>query len=197
MPLPVGGADTLHFAAADAGALPLECRPVSVAALVQTALARVAPLAATKGVNLVDEVPRGLPLLDLDSARIGQALFNLLENAIRHTPTGGVVRVQAWPGTVTWAGPDDGLRRRSPGVHLTIRDNGEGISPEHLPHLFERFYSVDRARSRADGGSGLGLAIVRAIVEAHGGQVRVDSDGVPGHGSTFTIRLPVKPLANL
>ena len=174
--------DLRQVAAADAGSLPLERQSVSVAELAQTAMARVTPLAAAKGVSLVEEVPRQLPPVDVDPVRMGQALFNLLENAIRHTPTGGVVHVQA--------GEDYGTDHRSPGIYLAVRDNGEGISPEHLPHLFERFYRVDRARSRADGGSGIGLAIVRAIVEAHGGQIRAESDGVPGHGSTFIVRLP-------
>ncbi len=181
--------DLRQVAAADAGTLPLKRHPVPVAELARTSMARVARLAAAKGVTLVDEVPLGLPLLDVDSARMGQALFNLLENAIRHTPSGGRVRVRA--------GQTAGADRQQAPIYLTMQDNGEGIAPEHLPHLFERFYSVDRARSRADGGSGLGLAIVRAIVEAHGGLVYADSDGVPGHGSTFTVQLPVKPLEDL
>lgn len=176
--------DLRQVAAADAGSLPLERRSTPVADLTEGVLARVAPLAAAKGVKLVDEVSRQLPAVSVDPERMGQALFNLLENAIRHTPTGGIVRVQA--------GQDEGDGDCAPGISVTVRDTGEGIPPEHLPHLFERFYRVDRARSRADGGSGLGLAIVRAIVEAHGGQVRAESDGVPGHGSTFTIRLPLE-----
>ncbi len=74
---------------------------------------------------------------------------------------------------------------------MSVQDTGEGILPEHLPHVFDRFYRADPARSRATGGSGLGLAIARAIVEAHGGDVSVASDGVPGRGSTFTVHLPL------
>jgi signal transduction histidine kinase len=103
-------------------------------------------------------------------------LQNLLANALRHTPAGGsiTVKTQAAAGT----------------VQLTITDTGEGIAPEHLPHVFDRFYRADPARARDKGGAGLGLAIVRAIVEAHHGQITAASAGVPGQGTTFTITLP-------
>ncbi|HUG13550.1 MAG TPA: ATP-binding protein [Thermomicrobiales bacterium] len=110
-----------------------------------------------------------------DGERLRQLLWNLVENAVRYTPPGG---------TVTLA-----LRRRGPVAELTVSDTGIGIPPEHLPHIFERFYRVDTGRSRAVGGTGLGLSIVRQITEAHGGQVRVRS--TPGEGSTFTVALPV------
>ena len=74
---------------------------------------------------------------------------------------------------------------------MEVRDTGQGISPEDLPHVFDRFYRADPTRSRATGGAGLGLAIVRAIVQAHGGQVSASSDGVLGHGSTITVTLPI------
>ena len=74
---------------------------------------------------------------------------------------------------------------------LTVKDTGEGVLQEHLPHIFERFYRADHARSRQRGGSGLGLAIVQAIIRAHGGEIDVESDGIPGKGSKFTIRLPL------
>jgi two-component system, OmpR family, sensor kinase len=110
-----------------------------------------------------------------DGERLRQLVWNLVENAIRYTPPGG---------TVTLA-----LRRRGPVAEVTVSDTGIGIPPEHLPHIFERFYRVDTGRSRAVGGTGLGLSIVRQISEAHGGQVRVRS--TPGEGSTFTVALPV------
>jgi signal transduction histidine kinase len=117
-----------------------------------------------------------LPFVHIDSERIEQALFNLLENSIRHTPAEGMISLQS---SLT----DHRLL-------LTVKDTGEGIPPEHLPHIFERFYRADHARNRQRGGSGLGLAIVQAIVKAHGGEINVESDGVPGNGSKFTIRLP-------
>ncbi|MEX1159156.1 MAG: ATP-binding protein [Thermomicrobiales bacterium] len=110
-----------------------------------------------------------------DPERLRQLIWNLVENAVRYTPAGG---------TVTLA-----LRRHGPVAELTVSDTGIGIPPEHLAHIFERFYRVDTSRSRALGGTGLGLSIVRQIAEAHGGQVRVRS--TVGEGSTFTVALPV------
>jgi signal transduction histidine kinase len=110
---------------------------------------------------------------------MGQVLFNLLDNAVRHTPSGGTIKVRA--------GYAPGSTGNQAHIWLAVQDNGDGIPAEHLPHVFERFYRADRARG--EGGAGLGLAIARAIVEAHGGQISAESDGVPGHGSTFTIRL--------
>ena len=101
-------------------------------------------------------------------------LLNLLDNAIKYTPSGGRV-------TAGWS--INGTQ-----VELWVRDTGAGIAPEHLPHIFDRFYRVDKARSRAEGGAGLGLSICRWIAEAHGGSISVES--APGQGSTFTVRLP-------
>jgi signal transduction histidine kinase len=102
---------------------------------------------------------------------------NLLGNAIRHTPEEGSVRVEA--------------RREGPMVAIRVRDTGEGIAPEHLPHLGERFYRVDEARARAHGGVGLGLAICRSIAQAHGGSIEFESR--VGTGTTVTVRLPAEP----
>ena len=110
-----------------------------------------------------------------DAERLRQLIRNLVENAIRYTPADGTVSLA--------------LRRHGPVAEITVADTGIGIAPEHLPHIFERFYRVDRGRSRALGGTGLGLSIVRQVAEAHGGQVRVRS--VPGEGTTFTVALPV------
>jgi signal transduction histidine kinase len=108
-----------------------------------------------------------------DHDLILQMLLNLLDNAIKYSEPGGSV-------TVSWE-PDGHA------VAIEVRDTGAGIAAEHLPHLFDRFYRVDPARSRAAGGAGLGLAICRWIAEAHGGTIAVESD--PGKGSTFTVRL--------
>jgi signal transduction histidine kinase len=110
-----------------------------------------------------------------DAERLRQLVSNLVENAIRYTPPGG---------TVTLA-----LRRHGPVAEITVVDTGIGIEEDHLADIFERFYRVDRGRSRALGGTGLGLSIVRQVAEAHGGAVRVRS--TPGAGSTFTVVLPV------
>lgn len=108
-----------------------------------------------------------------DSYRLKQVLSNLMDNAIRYTPEGGTITLS--------------LFRDNDWARLEVADTGVGISREHLPHIFDRFYRVDKARSRARGGTGLGLAIVKGIVEQHGGKVTVDSE--PGKGSTFTVWL--------
>lgn len=113
-----------------------------------------------------------------DRQRLTQVLGNLLDNALRHTPAGGNVTL-----TATRTGSD---------VHFTVTDDGDGITAEHLPHLFERFYRADSARDRGRGGSGIGLAIVKALTEAHGGHVSVTSRG-PGHGTIFTVAVPITP----
>jgi two-component system sensor histidine kinase BaeS len=133
---------------------------------------------AAKGVDLVTEVEPGLPNVAADPDRMGQVLSNLLDNALRHTPTGGKVAIRA---AIT-----GGL------IHLSVSDSGHGIPAEHLFHIFERFYRVDTARDRAHGGSGIGLAIVKALVQAHGGNVTATSSGT-GQGATFTITLPPAP----
>ncbi len=128
-----------------------------------------------KGVRLVSDIAAGLPELWLDSERIGQVLGNLLDNALRHTPAGGTVTISA-------------ATTRTGEVALSVADTGDGIPPEHLAHIFERFYRVDTARDRTHGGSGIGLAIAKALIEAHSGQLSVTSPGI-GQGSTFRILL--------
>jgi signal transduction histidine kinase len=195
--------DLRQVAALDAGALPLERRPIAVADLVQDSVARIAPLARDKAVTLINELPDDLPAVNVDPERMGQVLVNLLDNAVRYTPAGGLVSIQcsvishqssviSKQSSVARCETDVGNELFTDHCLLiTVTDTGEGITPEHLPHIFERFYRVDPARGQADGGAGLGLAIARAIVEAHGGQVSATSDGVPGHGSIFTVRLPL------
>lgn len=132
---------------------------------------------AAKGVHLNFHARRDLPPVLCDPLRITQILGNLLDNALRHTPPGGVVTVSA--------------TRNAPAcVTIEVTDTGEGIAPEHLPHLFERFYRVDTARDRHRGGAGIGLAIAKAFAEAHGGQL-TSSSGGPGTGATFALTLPI------
>jgi signal transduction histidine kinase len=136
------------------------------------------PLAEAKGITLQVEAP-GHPEVAGDAAQLRQVFYNLLDNAIKYTPAGGKVeaRVEATP----------------PGAIVTVRDTGIGIPPEHLPYVFERFYRVDKARSRAEGGTGLGLSIARSIVVAHRGDVGLTS--APGEGTTCTVVLPAEPGA--
>ncbi len=131
---------------------------------------------AAGGVRLVVDAPTDLPAVVVDADRLGQVLGNLLDNALRHTPGGGTVTLGA-------------RQRDAGGVLLTVRDTGQGIGAEHLPHLFERFYRADTARDRDHGGSGIGLAIAKALVEAHGGTITACSDG-EDRGATFVVALP-------
>jgi signal transduction histidine kinase len=154
---------------------PAQVRPEDLA---HAAVRAAAERYSDKGVSLDQAVSAGLPVVGVDVDRLGQVLGNLLDNALRHTPPGGNVRVTA-----------DSAGDR---VRFTVADDGEGIPPEALSHVFERFFRVDTARDRAHGGSGIGLTIVKAIVEAHGGTVSAAS-GPPGCGTTFTILLPAVP----
>jgi signal transduction histidine kinase len=134
----------------------------------------IEPLATDKGVQLIDRV-EALPEISIDPVRIRQVLFNLLSNSLRHTPADGSITVS---GTV---GDKE--------VCLAVQDTGEGLSADQLASVFDRFYRGDKSRSRESGGTGLGLAIVKAIVEAHGGHVAAQSEGL-GCGSTFSVFLP-------
>ena len=160
----------------EAGALNLQPSRVSPQELLETAYRRFLPAYQEKGVHLEMEVEENLPDLWVDQERMLQVFSNLLENALRYTPEGGRVTLRA-----RRAGP-----RR---VRFEVQDTGVGIPPEHLPHIFKRFYRVERSRSRAYGGSGLGLTIARLLVVAHGGRIWAESPG-RGKGSTFIVEIP-------
>jgi signal transduction histidine kinase len=169
--------DDLHdLAQAEAGQLSLNYQTIDLAQLVRDTAGSHQPVAEESGITLQTDIDPDLPALSADEGRITQVLHNLIANALRHTLSGGTIVIRA---TAT-----DGE------VLLTVQDSGDGIAPEHLPHIFDRFYRTDGSRARTSGGAGLGLAIVRAIVLAHGGSIDVVSEGV-GQGSTFTVRLPV------
>lgn len=153
---------------------------VDIAGLVAAVSAAAADRYAAKNVTLTTEAVDGW--IWADRQRLTQVLSNLLDNALRHTPSGGQVILAAAP-----AGAE---------VVLTVGDDGEGIAAERLPHVFERFYSADTAGERDRRGAGIGLAIARALTEAHGGHISVVSRG-PGTGTTFTVALPVQPPAGL
>lgn len=125
----------------------------------------------------IDDKLKNLDSLNIDPDKFGEVLYNLIDNALRHTNSGGKI-------TVSGEKPDPQK------VCITVTDTGTGIPEEHLPHLFDRFYRVDKTRSRANGGTGLGLAIVKKIVEQHEGTISVESE--PGKGTTFIITLPVE-----
>ncbi len=167
--------DLRELSLAESHQLPLEKQPTDLNALITETRQALEPLASEKDVRLTEQTD-ALPEVIVDPIRIRQVLFNLLSNALRHTPAGGEI-------TVT------GTREASE-VRLTVKDTGEGLEPDQLAAVFDRFYRADKSRSRETGGTGLGLAIVEAIVKAHGGRVEAQSDG-KGRGSTFSIILPI------
>ncbi|WP_124727043.1 sensor histidine kinase [Staphylospora marina] len=168
--------DDLHvLSLAEARRLPLEKRPTDVVSLLRRIMERVSHDAENKKVSLGLEVPDEPLVMEADPHRLTQVLLNLLVNAVRYTPEQGAVTVSV-------------RKTDTEQVEIRVADTGIGIEPEHLPHVFNRFYRTDKARSRHSGGSGLGLAIARELVLAHGGTIDVESE--PGKGTTFTVRLP-------
>ncbi len=168
--------DLQELSRTEARQIPLHQRPCDPGELVGQALARIQPQFAEQAIELTPAVAADLPPVQADPDRIIQVLINLLGNALRYTPAGGSVEISA--------------ERQGAAVVFQVADTGIGIAPEHLPHLFERFYRVDKARSRSLGGSGVGLAIARAVVAAHDGEIWAASPGL-GHGATFAFFLPV------
>lgn len=167
--------DLRTLAQAEAGELKLNPQAVAPVELLEQVRATFEHQAAQQGVTLQLDIDKGLPALRVDEVRITQVLSNLLSNALRYTPSGGAVTLAA--------------SRHAAGVTLHVRDTGPGITPDDLPHIFDRFYRADKARSDSDGASGLGLAIAKALVEAHGGTIAARS--TVGHGATFTLQLPL------
>jgi signal transduction histidine kinase len=171
-------ADLQELSLAEAGQLTLERQPTDLKQLCEQVVAAMEPQAAARGVGLVVAQPAASAISVVDADRIRQVLRNLVGNALRHTPAGGSVTL------------DCQINRRL--ATLTVCDTGAGIAADDLPYIFDRFYRGERSRSRASGGAGLGLAIVKQLVEAHSGQVRVESN--PGHGATFYVSLPISEM---
>lgn len=169
--------DLLLLALAETGQLDLDLQWLDVPQLLRDGREAFARQADEAEITLAVHSPEALPPLLADPQRMAQVLGNLVTNALRHTPAGGRVVLGA---------------SLAPGgrvVELYVADTGEGISPEDLPHLFDRFYRTDKSRARASGGAGLGLAIAKQLVEAHGGRIRADSK--VGEGTTVTLSLPI------
>lgn len=167
---------------AEEGALALHPVRTQVAELVAAAVSAAGPGFEAKGVSLATAVAPGLRPVDVDPDRMGQVLTNLLANALRHTPAAGRV--------VIAAGAGDHSQHHGSEIMISVADDGDGIAPENLRHVFERFYRADPGRDRGHGGSGIGLTISRALTQAHGGTLTASSPGL-GRGATFTITLPV------
>jgi two-component system sensor histidine kinase BaeS len=167
---------------AEEGRLTMRRRTIAVEQILTDATAQAVARYAARGVDLEVRVApdASTAMVDADPDRIAQVLTNLLDNALRHTPTGGRVVIM--------------VDRLGTAIRVVVSDDGEGIPAEHLGHVFDRFYRVDTARDRAHGGSGVGLAIAKAITEAHQGTITVHSDG-SGRGAVFTVVLPAARLA--
>ena len=174
--------DLQELSRVEAGALQLNLKPVSVSGVVDFTLKRLSGQFKSKGVSLVPDVPANLPDVMADEDRLGQVMLNLTGNALQYTPGGGKVTIAA------------GVNGRE--MRVSVIDTGIGIPEIHLPHIFDRFYRVDKSRSRqAGGGSGIGLTIALRLVEAHGGRLWAESAG-KNRGSTFTFTLPLASIKN-
>jgi signal transduction histidine kinase len=170
--------DLQELSRMEAGAYQVNLKSVPVLKLVKNLESRLSRQFEEKGILLVAAVPTGLPNVLADEDRILQVLINLTGNAMQYTPAGGKVTISA-------------LCEKNE-VRITVADTGIGIAPEHLPHIFTRFYRVDKSRTRASGGSGIGLTIAQSLIKAHHGRIWVESAG-EGKGSAFHFTLPLSP----
>ncbi len=166
--------DLRELSLAESGHLPLEKIPTDIQQIITDSLQALEPLSAEKNVQMENEAGAGSEV-SVDPFRIRQVIFNLLSNALRHTPEGGKISIKTL---------SDGKE-----ITVLIEDTGDGLSPDEAASVFNRFYRADKSRSRETGGTGLGLSIVKAIIEAHGGRVKAQSDG-KGLGSTFSFSIP-------
>jgi heavy metal sensor kinase len=166
----------LALAREDAGVARAQPEPLDLAAVVRGVVEDMRPLAEVRGLQLHAELNGALPARG-DALRLRQVFLNVVDNAIKYTPPGGQIEVLACLSGQEYL--------------VTVRDTGVGIAPEHLPQVFDRFYRVDKGRSREQGGTGLGLSIAHSIVVAHGGRIELAS--TLGQGTTCTVRLPVEP----
>jgi len=177
--------DLRDLAQAEAGQLRLNMQELEVMALVAGVVGLCEEPARTKGIDLQMEAAAGLPTVHADPDRLRQVIYNLVSNALRYTPSGGRVRVA---GDLAPLGSQPPRTESTQCVRITVADTGPGIPAEQLPHVFDRFWRADPARSREQHGAGLGLTIARQLVEAQGGQIGVDS--TVGTGSRFWFTLP-------
>jgi PAS domain S-box-containing protein len=172
--------DILDVSRIVSGKLRLTPETVEVQRVIMNAMDAVAPTAAAKEISITTSLTAGLGMVVIDATRIQQVIWNLLANAVKFTPKGGTVEISA--------------RRTASQVQIAVKDSGEGIDPQFLPHIFEPFRQAENPQTRVHGGLGLGLSIVRYLAEAHGGSVSAESAG-RGQGSTFTVTLPVRALS--
>ena len=171
--------DLLDVSRIVTGKLRMDVRPSDPTSFIDAAVEAVRPAADAKGVHVQKVMDTGAVAIPGDPVRLQQVVWNLLSNAIKFTPRGGRVQIRT--------------ERVNSHLEIVVSDTGQGIAPDFLPHVFDRFRQADQKTSRQHGGMGLGLAIVRHLVELHGGSVRAVSEGV-GKGATFTVMLPITPV---
>ncbi len=171
--------DLLDVSRIVTGKLRMDVRPSDPNSFIDAAVEAVRPAAEAKGVRVQKVIDTGAVAVPGDPVRLQQVVWNLLSNAIKFTPRGGRVQIRS--------------ERVNSHLEIIVTDTGQGITPDFLPHVFDRFRQADQKTSRQHGGMGLGLSIVRHLVELHGGTVRAASDGV-GQGATFTVMLPITPV---
>ena len=167
--------DLLELSRMESGQFMIDAEPMALAPLVHAVKKQFVEIAAAQDVDLVDDLAEDLPPVMVDEEKMTQVFVNLVENSLKFTPPGGEIIIRAEP--------------EEERVQIVLKDTGIGVAPQHLPHIFERFYKVNR--SRRDGGTGLGLSIVKQLVEAHGGQITVESK--EGEGCAFTFTVPRAP----
>ena len=171
--------DLLDVSRIITGKLRMDVRPTNLNDVIEAAIEALKPAAVAKGVRIQKIMDTGVVSVSGDPVRLQQVVWNLLSNAIKFTPRGGRVQVR--------------LERVNSHIEIVVSDTGQGISPDFLPYVFDRFRQADQRTSRQHGGMGLGLSIVRHLVELHGGSVKAESAG-EGQGSSFTVQLPVAPV---
>jgi two-component system phosphate regulon sensor histidine kinase PhoR len=175
--------DLLQLSQIESGQVLLRKDPVDLRSVLERTVAFIKPLADKKQHTVSVSLPPHIPLVAGDEDRLVQVFINLLENAVKYTPDGGAIAVDLLP-AANYGKPDIGEA-----IEVRVSDSGIGIPETDRPRVFERFYRVDKARSRELGGTGLGLAIVKHIVEGHGGLVW--AEGNDPHGSRFIVKLPL------
>jgi two-component system phosphate regulon sensor histidine kinase PhoR len=167
--------DLLELSRMESGQFQIETEPIPLAPLAHAVTMQFGETAAAQDVDLVEDLAEDLPQVMADGEKLTQVFVNLVENSLKFTPPGGKIRISA--------------QAEDEHVQIVLKDTGIGVAPQHLPHIFERFYKVNR--SRRDSGTGLGLSIVKQLVEAHGGRITVTSQ--EGEGCAFTFTIPRAP----
>jgi len=176
--------DLREISLAESGQLKLDINPTNMVNLVRRKVAQAEVKALDKGIKIKLDIHGVVPEIKVDPVRIEQVIANLLTNATRHTPPGGKITV-----SLEIINESNMPELEKPSLLISVADTGEGIPPEHLPNIFDRFYRIENSRSKNEGETGLGLAIVKQMVEAHNGKVWAKSE--PGKGSTFYVAIPL------